>query len=235
MVGRPGKGPECDGGERAKGPALLHRPQGRVVLPGHCRAASRGAKTVSPVPEGAKGAHESRPWGRFGSLWGTQMMQWGPNAMNWCAFNSHPSQVHAYPADARLKDKDGRDKGPFWSGHKKFPTALRYDGRTEAHWRFLVSTTHLVAQMVGAQPRKMEDDDSYAAEERSAAFGHAVAQALEAPKYASKKVDATGAANPDSSRAQREGRLFLRGPPQREPLFDSTAAFADCFERRPQR
>ncbi|KAJ1455118.1 hypothetical protein M885DRAFT_497769 [Pelagophyceae sp. CCMP2097] len=100
--------------------------------------------------------------------------------------------VHAYPADARLKDKDGRDKGPFWSGHKKFPTALRYDGRTEAHWRFLVSTTHLVAQMVGAQPRKMEDDDSYAAEERSAAFGHAVAQALEAPKYASKKVDATG-------------------------------------------
>ncbi|KAJ8604786.1 hypothetical protein CTAYLR_001047 [Chrysophaeum taylorii] len=100
--------------------------------------------------------------------------------------------VRAYPADARVKDKDGRDKGPFWSGHKKFPTPATYDPSAEPHWRFLVATTHLLSQMLGAQPRKLENDDDYAANERDADWAADLASHLAIPTYASRAVDATG-------------------------------------------
>lgn len=100
--------------------------------------------------------------------------------------------VAAYPADARVKDKEGRDKGPFWSGHKKFPTPATFDTNNEAHWQFLISTTHLVSQMVGGQPRKQEDDDEYAAHERDQRFAADLASHLATPAYVSRAVDASG-------------------------------------------
>ena len=58
-----------------------------------------------------------------------------------------------------MKDTQGVDKGPFWTGHKKFPTAAAYDGADAAHWGFMVATTHLFGAMLGVHPAKEEDDD----------------------------------------------------------------------------
>mmetsp|Transcript_12120 Transcript_12120/g.36413 ORF Transcript_12120/g.36413 Transcript_12120/m.36413 type:complete len:1221 (+) Transcript_12120:148-3810(+) len=99
--------------------------------------------------------------------------------------------TNAYPREARVTDKAGNDKGPFWSGHKKFPTAATYAASDE-QWRFLVAATHLLAQMVGAQPRKEESDLNYAAGERDAAWASSVAAALAVPPYQAKKIDKTG-------------------------------------------
>ena len=98
----------------------------------------------------------------------------------------------AYPADARVKGADGADKGPFWSGHKKFPSPATYGAGNGDDWKFLVSATHLLAQSVGAQPRKAEDDDDYASGERSADWAARLAASLATPAYVSKKVDTTG-------------------------------------------
>lgn len=112
--------------------------------------------------------------------------------------------VSAYPADARVKDKNGRDKGPFWTGHRKFPTPAAYSSTNEANWLFLVATTHLLSQMVGGQPRKDEEDDQYAADERGPTFAESLAQRLQTPVYVSRAVDMSEeeslqTANADSS------------------------------------
>ena len=52
-------------------------------------------------------------------------------------------------------------KGPFWSGHKRFPSPATYGDHAD-QWRFLVSATHILSQSMGAQPRKQEGDDDYA-------------------------------------------------------------------------
>ena len=99
----------------------------------------------------------------------------------------------AYPRDARVRDATGADKGPFWSGHKKFPTPATYGtAPTDDEWTFLVSTTHLLAQMVGAQPKKAEDDDDYCALERDADWARRLASQLRVPAHVSKKVDVSG-------------------------------------------
>ena len=100
--------------------------------------------------------------------------------------------------------KNGQDKGPFWSGHKRFPTAATY-GDHEDQWRFLVSATHILAQSMGAQPRKEEGDDDYASSERNEVFAASVAQACVIPPYVPGTVDkdiegdANEAATPDNS------------------------------------
>eukprot|EP00633_Aureoumbra_lagunensis_P004728 CAMPEP_0197315192 /NCGR_PEP_ID=MMETSP0891-20130614/37150_1 /TAXON_ID=44058 ORGANISM="Aureoumbra lagunensis, Strain CCMP1510" /NCGR_SAMPLE_ID=MMETSP0891 /ASSEMBLY_ACC=CAM_ASM_000534 /LENGTH=1066 /DNA_ID=CAMNT_0042804029 /DNA_START=460 /DNA_END=3660 /DNA_ORIENTATION=+ len=97
--------------------------------------------------------------------------------------------IHAYPIDARVKDVAGRDKGAFWSGHKRFPTAATYDPNNSAHWQFLVATTHLLSQMVGGQPRKEEEDEEYASQERSQGFAADLVASLSMPIYARRAVD----------------------------------------------
>jgi len=111
--------------------------------------------------------------------------------------------VAAYPADARVKDKEGRDKGPFWSGSKKFPTPAAYDPANPDHWTFLVAATHLLSQMVGGQPRKAPDDDDYAATERDQLFAADLAAHLSPPPYVSRAVDSSGGPDPeDEARGQ---------------------------------
>ena len=65
--------------------------------------------------------------------------------------------IRAYPKDARVM-KNGQDKGPFWSGHKRFPTAATY-GDHEDQWRFLVSATHILSQSDGRATAQGGDDD----------------------------------------------------------------------------
>ena len=71
-------------------------------------------------------------------------------------------------------------KGPFWSGHKRFPAPATY-GDHEDQWRFLVSATHILSQSMGAQPRKQEGDDDYASSERNEVFAASVAQTCVIP------------------------------------------------------
>ena len=47
------------------------------------------------------------------------------------------------------------DKGPFWTGHKKFPTVATYDAADETHWTFMVATTHLFGAMLGVHAPKV--------------------------------------------------------------------------------
>merc|ERR1712072_1366731 len=111
--------------------------------------------------------------------------------------------IRAYPKDARIM-KNGVDKGPFWSGHKRFPTAATY-GDHEDQWRFLVSATHILSQSMGAQPRKEEGDDDYASSERNEVFAASVAQTCVIPPYIPGTVDkdiegdTSDVATPDNS------------------------------------
>ena len=100
--------------------------------------------------------------------------------------------------------KNGQDKGPFWSGHKRFPTAATYGDHAD-QWRFLVSATHILSQCMGAQPRKEEGDDDYASSERNEVFAASVAQTCVIPPYIPGTVDkdiegdASDVATPDNS------------------------------------
>ena len=100
--------------------------------------------------------------------------------------------------------KNGQDKGPFWSGHKRFPTAATYGDHAD-QWRFLVSATHILSQCMGAQPRKEEGDDDYASSERNEVFAASVAQTCVIPPYIPGSVDkdiegdASDVATPDNS------------------------------------
>ncbi|KAH8097928.1 ubiquitin activating enzyme [Aureococcus anophagefferens] len=103
-----------------------------------------------------------------------------------------PRPDDGVPGGRARQGADGADKGPFWSGHKKFPSPATYGAGNGDDWKFLVSATHLLAQSVGAQPRKAEDDDDYASGERSADWAARLAASLATPAYVSKKVDTTG-------------------------------------------
>ncbi|KAH8055242.1 ubiquitin activating enzyme [Aureococcus anophagefferens] len=97
----------------------------------------------------------------------------------------------AYPADARVKGADGADKGPFWSGHKKFPSPATYGAGNGDDWKFLVSATHLLAQSAApSSPAAVTTDDHGGEAVRG--LGRAPRRVLATPAYVSKKVDTTG-------------------------------------------
>jgi len=101
--------------------------------------------------------------------------------------------TNAFPEDSRVIDQDTKqDKGAFWSGHKRFPTAATFDASNETHWRFFVDSTSLFAAMLGAVPQKKEGDDSYLKEFRSQAWVAQVVQALTLPEYIAGAVNTEG-------------------------------------------
>jgi ubiquitin-activating enzyme E1 len=96
--------------------------------------------------------------------------------------------INVYPKDARVI-KDGVDKGPFWSEKKKFPTPANYDPSNPTHCQFMLSTTHLVAQMLGAEPPYPGDDPSFVADQRSNDWINSVVAKLTVPPYVRVAVD----------------------------------------------
>lgn len=90
--------------------------------------------------------------------------------------------ITTYPKDARVV-KDGVDKGPFWSEKKKFPTPAEYDPNNETHWKFMMSTTNLIAEMLGVHTPYKGDDPSWVAEFRSQAWINSVVGRLQVPEY----------------------------------------------------
>ena len=98
----------------------------------------------------------------------------------------------AFPRDARTLDKAGQDKGAFWSGHKKFPSAASYDGNNETHWRFMVDTTNLFAAMIGVVPPKEENDSAWCAGQRSCEWINGVVAQLSVLEYVATPVNTDG-------------------------------------------
>jgi len=96
--------------------------------------------------------------------------------------------IALYPKDARVV-KDGVDKGPFWSEKKKFPTPATYDPKNATHRTFMLSTTHLVACMLGVHAPYGGDDPSWLADQRSEAWINALVAKLTVPPYKRAVVD----------------------------------------------
>jgi ubiquitin-activating enzyme E1 len=96
--------------------------------------------------------------------------------------------IHTYPKDARVI-KDGVDKGPFWTEKKKFPTPAEYDSSNYAHRQFMLSTTHLIACMLGVHAPYGGDDPTWLEDQRSEAWLYELTAQLTVPPYAKAVVD----------------------------------------------
>jgi ubiquitin-activating enzyme E1 len=96
--------------------------------------------------------------------------------------------INLYPKDARVI-KDGVDKGPFWSEKKRFPTPANYDPTNNTHCQFMLATTHLVAQMLGAEPPYPGDDSSFVSDQRSNEWINEMVSKLKVPEYVKTSVD----------------------------------------------
>lgn len=57
--------------------------------------------------------------------------------------------VSKFPEDAKTERGD-----PFWTGHKKFPQALKFDPNNERHVDFVVATANLFACVLKVHPPK---------------------------------------------------------------------------------
>jgi len=54
--------------------------------------------------------------------------------------------IECFPKDARVTDKDtGEDCGPFWSGARRFPSALTFDAKDNIMADYIYNAAHLVA------------------------------------------------------------------------------------------
>eukprot|EP00931_Biecheleriopsis_adriatica_P102120 TRINITY_DN77144_c0_g1_i1.p1 TRINITY_DN77144_c0_g1~~TRINITY_DN77144_c0_g1_i1.p1 ORF type:complete len:1235 (-),score=272.66 TRINITY_DN77144_c0_g1_i1:72-3620(-) len=105
----------------------------------------------------------------------------------------------AFPADSRVIDPDTKqDKGPFWSGHKRFPKSAVFDVSNDTHWRFQVAATALFAAMLGVLPQKKEGDDTWCKDMRSQAWATTLVKDLRVPEYVACGVNTEGDANAGS-------------------------------------
>ena len=103
----------------------------------------------------------------------------------------------AFPRDFRvIDDKTKEDKGPFWGEKKRYPTVAKFNPNDEAHLDFLLSTTCLLAVVVGLVPNKREDEDeSWLREFRSKEWIQNIAQGLREPAYIPAPVNGAGLEN----------------------------------------
>ena len=88
-----------------------------------------------------------------------------------------------FPADKRIVDKHGVDKGPFWGEKKRYPTVAVFDVNDESHQSFIVSTMCLVGVAIGAIPVKEEGDDQWCAEYRRPEYLKSLLPSLTVPTY----------------------------------------------------
>eukprot|EP00927_Polykrikos_kofoidii_P038265 TRINITY_DN3258_c1_g2_i1.p1 TRINITY_DN3258_c1_g2~~TRINITY_DN3258_c1_g2_i1.p1 ORF type:complete len:1214 (-),score=274.92 TRINITY_DN3258_c1_g2_i1:140-3322(-) len=99
----------------------------------------------------------------------------------------------AFPEDVRVVDPETKqDKGPFWSGHKRFPKAATFDPSNETHWRFQVATTALFAAMLGVVPAKKEGDVGYLKKWRDQSWVAKAVSELTVPEYIAGGVNTEG-------------------------------------------
>lgn len=128
----------------------------------------------------------------------------------------------AFPADARIRDAEKKDKGPFWSGHKMFPTAAVYNPDDPTHWGFMVAATNLFGVCVGLLPPRKESDKTYLPHQRSKEWINAVVQKLQVPEYSPGMINTDG----DDDAKMDEG-TSKGGKEQLEILLQEVRFLAD--------
>lgn len=101
----------------------------------------------------------------------------------------------AFPADARIVDKNGVDRGPFWNEKKRYPTPAIFNPDDESHWNFMLSSTCLFAVSLGVLPPKKEGDDEWLAGFRSKEWIVNIVSGLDAPMYIQAPVNTEGMDN----------------------------------------
>ena len=109
--------------------------------------------------------------------------------------------TNTYPADSTTKSGD-----PFWSGHKKFPTASTYDPANETHVSFMVATSNLFACMLKVHgpkgPVNTNDPGSrWMAQFREPTWLATVLRKVKLPEYQKGSVSLEG----DDSGATEDG------------------------------
>jgi len=130
--------------------------------------------------------------------------------------------TNAFPEDARIIDPETKqDKGPFWSGHKRFPRAATFDVSNETHWRYQVASTALFASMLGVVPPKQEGDDGYLKDYRSQAWARERVKELTVPAYVA------GAVNTEGDESGAAGSSAEQSKAQLRALLDELEAFKD--------
>jgi len=90
--------------------------------------------------------------------------------------------ITSHPKNARVV-VDGVDKGPFWTEKRKFPSPANYDPNNKTHWKFMLSTTNLIGEMLGVQPRYKGDDPTWLQDCRSQDWINGVVARLQVPEY----------------------------------------------------
>eukprot|EP00937_MAST-01D_sp_MAST-1D-sp2_P003962 g3962.t1 len=111
----------------------------------------------------------------------------------------------ACPADLRITDAQGNDKGAFWSEKRRFPTPQPYDAASTDHREFMIAATALFGVMLGVHAPKDEDDSGWLADCRSAEWLAGVVGALATPAYVAAPVSADGDAAMEASAGGGEG------------------------------
>jgi len=121
--------------------------------------------------------------------------------------------ISAFPEDARMLDPDTKqDKGPFWSGHRRFPRVKEFDFSDKNSVEFMIASTNLFAAAIGAQPAKKDGDNEYAKGQRSVEWLKQVLSKVESPTYISggvKLEDNNNASGGESAPGQDKARLAM--------------------------
>lgn len=113
--------------------------------------------------------------------------------------------ITTYPRDARVI-KDGVDKGPFWSEKKKFPTPAEYRPDSACHVQFMLSTTHLIAEMLGVHEPYSEDIGvEWVKDMRSDDWMNGIIAELKVPEYVPQRVVNEEEEKDEGSTAQAAG------------------------------
>jgi ubiquitin-activating enzyme E1 len=98
----------------------------------------------------------------------------------------------AFPADARMVDKSGVDRGPFWNEKKRYPSPVAWNPDDETHWNFMLSATCLFAVVLGVFPPKKENEDDWLLSFRSRDWIVGVVSGLAVPTYIQAPVSTEG-------------------------------------------
>lgn len=117
-----------------------------------------------------------------------------------------------FPVDARIIDKNGVDKGPFWSEKKRYPTAAVFNPDDESHWTFMQAATCMFGVSLGVLAPKQEDDDQWLANFRSKEWIVNLCQNLVIPVYIPVKMNTAtlgGAAASDDNADKEEKTAIM--------------------------
>lgn len=98
----------------------------------------------------------------------------------------------AFPANARMVDKAGVDRGPFWNEKKRYPTPVVFNSNDETHWNFMLSVTCLYGVALGVLPARKEGDDTWLEGYRSREWIAGIVDGLSVPKYIQAPVNREG-------------------------------------------